>query len=99
MMQMEAAAFIDYLEREASCTDQIFISQNRMFFFCGPTRYDYRLYGNYIVRELNREGWVEVCLYVKDFQIVSLPRGVLLILRMQRGRTEWGIQTVLTYAK
>ncbi|MEW9672805.1 hypothetical protein [Ammoniphilus sp. 3BR4] len=99
MMQMEAAAFLHYLEREISCTEQIFIAQGRMFFFCGPTRYDYKLYGNYIVREVDSKGWIEVCLYVKDFQIAPLPRGILLTLTMERGGTEWGMQTVLTYSK
>jgi competence protein ComGF len=99
LLQMEAAAFIHYLEREISCTDQVYISSRRLFFFCKGVRYDYRQSGNYIVREVDSKGWVEVCLHVKDFQIQPFPQGVVIGLWLEKGGVPWKMQTGISYAR
>ncbi|RXT13642.1 hypothetical protein EIZ39_05685 [Ammoniphilus sp. CFH 90114] len=98
LMQMEASSFFHYLEREMSCTDKVYISKKRMFFYCDQVRYDYKLNGNYIVREVDSKGWIEVCLYVKEFDISPTPGGIKIKLIMQRGTTKWQAQTILAYS-
>ncbi len=99
LLQMEAAAFIHYLERELGCTDQVYIASRRMLFSCKGVLYDYRQSGSSIVREVDSKGWVQVCLHVKDFQVQPFHKGVVINLWLEKGGVPWKMQTGISYSR
>ncbi|WP_134698571.1 ComGF family competence protein [Ammoniphilus sp. YIM 78166] len=99
LLQMEASAFIHYLERELGCTEQVYISSRRMLFTCKGVLYDYRQSGSSIVREVDSKGWVQVCLHVKDFQVQPFQKGVVINLWLEKGGIPWKMQTSISYAR
>jgi competence protein ComGF len=85
-LQQEAAGFIHYFKKEAQCTNQYFIANHRIYFYHGENVVlDYKQQGNQIIREKNGEGYVVVCFDVKDFSLVSVQKGVLVQLQLEKG--------------
>jgi hypothetical protein len=96
-LQLEGLEFMQYLEREASCTDQFYTTGDRLYFYHEADRYSYKLTNRSIVRQINAEGYIIVCFDVEKLNFVIDERGLQVHVNLARGKKVWKIDSYIPY--